>query len=76
MSEGRAAEAKEAAREQEESQHRTFVNLLAGVAVLILAIAAIWLLGFLDEKRNIQACIEAGRRDCLQRFDPSAGPPS
>ncbi|HEY3720063.1 MAG TPA: hypothetical protein VGL41_07985 [Roseiarcus sp.] len=76
MSEGRAAEDKEAAREQEESQHRTFVNLLAGAAVLILAIAAIWLLGFLDEKRKIQACIEAGRRDCLQRFDPSAAPPS
>jgi hypothetical protein len=76
VSEGRAAEDKEAAREQEESQHRTFVNLLAGAAVLILAIAAIWLLGFLDEKRKIQACIEAGRRDCLQRFDPSAAPPS
>jgi hypothetical protein len=76
VSEGRAAEDKEAAREQEESQHRTFVNLLAGAAVLILAIAAIWLLGFVDEKRKIQACIEAGRRDCLQRFDPSAAPPN
>ena len=76
MSERRAAEDKEAAREQEESQHRTLVNLFAGAAVLMLAIAAIWLLGFLDEKRKIQACIEAGRRDCLQRFDPSAAPPS
>jgi len=43
--------------------------------VLVLAIAAIWLLNFLDEKRKIQACVEAGRRDCLQRFDPSAAPP-
>ena len=76
MSEGRAAEDKVAALEQEESEHRTFVNLLAGAAVLMLAIAAILLLGFLDEKRKIQACIEAGRRDCLQRFDPSAAPPS
>ena len=76
MSEGRAAEDKVAALEQEESEHRTFVNLLAGAAVLMLAIAAIWLLGFLDEKRKIQACIEAGRRDCLQRFDPSAAPPN
>jgi hypothetical protein len=76
VSERRAAEDKEAAREQEENQHRTFVNLLAGAAVLVLAIAAIWLLGFLDEKRKIEACIEAGRRDCLQRFDPSAAPPS
>ncbi len=76
MSERRAAEDKEAAREQEESQHRTFVNLLAGAAVLMLAIAAMWLLGFLGEKRKIEACIEAGRRDCLQRFDPSAAPRS
>jgi hypothetical protein len=76
VSEGRAEEDKEAAREQEENQHRTFVNLLAGATVLILAIAAIWLLGFLDEKRKIQACIEAERRDCLQRFDPSAAAPS
>ncbi|MFZ0208196.1 MAG: hypothetical protein WAL59_19175 [Roseiarcus sp.] len=76
MSERRAAEDREAAREQEESEHRTFVNLLAAAAVLMLAIAAIWLLGFLDEKRKIQACIEAGRRDCLQRFAAAAPPPS
>ena len=76
MSERRAAEDREATLEQEESEHRTFVNLFAGAVVLMLAIAAIWLLGFLDEKRKIQACIEAGRPDCLQRFDPAAAPPS
>ena len=76
MSERRTAQDREAALEQEESEHRTFVNLLAGAVVLMLAIAAIWLLGFLDEKRKIQACTEAGRRDCLQRFDPAAAPPS
>jgi hypothetical protein len=76
MSDRRAAEYKEAALEQEESEHRTFVNLLAAAVVLMLAIAAIWLLGFLDEKRKIQACVEAGRRDCLQRFDPAAAPPT
>ena len=76
MSERRAAEDREAALEQEESERRTFVNLLAAAVVLMLAIAAIWLLGFLDEKRKTQACIEAGRRDCLQRFDAAARPPS
>ena len=65
----------DAAREREERQHRVFVNLSAAIAMLTLAIAAIWLLGFLDEKRKIQACVEAGRRDCLQRFDPAAAPP-
>jgi hypothetical protein len=75
MTERQAAQEKETAQEKEESQHRTFVNLVAAITVLVLAIAAIWLLGFLDDKRKIQACVEAGRRDCLQRFDPSASPP-
>ncbi len=64
----------EAPTEAEERQHRTFVNLVAAIAVLALAVAAIWLMGFMDEKRKVQACIEAGRRDCLQRFDPAAAP--
>ena len=75
MTDRQAAREKEAEQEKEESQHRTFVNLVAAITVLMLAIAAIWLLGFLDDKRKIQACVEAGRRDCLQRFDPSAAPP-
>ena len=65
----------EASAETEERQHRAFVNLVAAIAILVLAIAAIWLLNFLDTKRKIQACVEAGRRDCLQRFDPAAAPP-
>jgi hypothetical protein len=75
MTDRPAARAKEAAQEKEENQHRAFVNLVAAITVLALAIAAIWLLGFLDDKRKIQACLEAGRRDCLQRFDASATPP-
>ena len=63
------------AEERQEREHRTFVNLVAAIAILVLAIAAFWLLGFLDDKRKVQACLEAGRRDCLQRFDPAAAPP-
>jgi hypothetical protein len=63
------------AGEKEEREHRVFINLLAAIAVLLLAVAALWLLGFLDDKRKIQACVEAGRRDCLQRFDPAGAPP-
>ena len=44
-------------------------------ALLALAVAGIWLLNFLDEKRKIQSCIEAGRRDCLRTYDPAAAPP-
>ena len=61
-------------QDAQERDHRTFVNLAAAIALLILAISMIWLLGFLDEKRKLQACIEAGRRDCLQKFDPAAAP--
>ena len=61
--------------ETQEREHRTFVNLAAAIAILILAISMIWLLSFLDEKRKVQACIEAGRRDCLQKFDPAAAAP-
>ena len=63
------------ADEAEAGQHRVFVNLAATIAILVLAIAAIWLLRFMDDKRKIQACLEAGRRDCLQRFEPAAAPP-
>ncbi len=75
MTDRQAAQEKEAAQESQERQHRTFVNLVAAITVLVLAIVAVRLLGFLDDSRKIQACVEAGRRDCLQRFDPSAAPP-
>ncbi len=60
--------------ESEERDHRTLVNLIAAIAVLVIAIAAFWLISFLDEKRKIESCVEAGRRDCLQKFDPAAAP--
>ena len=58
--------------EREERELRTFVNLLAAIALLVLAIAGVWLMRFLDERRKIETCVEAGRRDCLRRFDPAA----
>jgi hypothetical protein len=61
--------------EREESQareHRAFVNLAAAIVILVLAISMIWILGLLDEKRKAEACIDAGRRDCLERFYPEA----
>ena len=61
--------------EHEAHERRTFSNLLAAIMVLALAVAGIWLLNFLDEKRKIQSCIEAGRRDCLRTYDPAAAPP-
>ncbi len=60
--------------EARERQHRTFVNLAGAIAVLLIALAALWLLRFLEDSRKLQDCIEAGRRDCLQRFDPEVAP--
>jgi hypothetical protein len=57
--------------ERDERERRTFVNLLAAIALLVLAIAGVWLMRFLDERRKMEPCIEAGRRDCLRRFDPA-----
>ena len=54
----------------EERDRRTLVNLLAAITLLILALAGFWLLRFLDESRKLQACLEAGRRDCGERFAP------
>ena len=55
----------------DEDERRATSNLIAAIVLLLLAIAAIWLLRFLDDRRKLQACLEAGRRDCLSRFDPS-----
>ena len=61
--------------ESEDRQHRVFVNLVAAIAVLVLAIAAFWLMKTLDERRKLENCLNSGRRDCLEWIEPAAGPP-
>ena len=56
--------------ESEERRHRVFVNLVAAIAVLVLAIAAFWLMKVLDERRKLENCLMSGRRDCLERLEP------
>jgi hypothetical protein len=55
--------------EREEQERRTLVNLLATIALLVVAIAAVWLIFYLEARRELELCLEAGRRDCLERFD-------
>jgi hypothetical protein len=57
----------------EDQAHRNFVNLIAAVFVLVLAIAAIWVFKTLDEHRKLENCIASGRRDCLPLGDQPAG---
>jgi hypothetical protein len=63
------------AEESEDRQHRVFVNLAAAVAVLVLALAAFWLMKTLDERRKLENCLSSGRRDCVELIEPAAGPP-
>jgi hypothetical protein len=56
----------------DEDGRRKTANLAAAAVLLALAIAAIWLVRFLDERRKLEACLEAARTDCLRRFDPAA----
>ena len=50
---------------REEPARRTFVNLVAAIVVLLIAIGAVWAFKALDEQRKLQSCIDSGRRDCV-----------
>jgi hypothetical protein len=46
--------------------HRNTVNLVAAIAVLVLAIILIVALNMVDNQRKLQRCVDSGRRDCLE----------
>ena len=52
------SEPDEPAEESEEGDRRVFVNLATAIAVLLLAIAAFWLMKTLDEHRKLENCFE------------------
>ncbi|MBX3528792.1 MAG: hypothetical protein KF904_21535 [Rhodoblastus sp.] len=45
--------------------HRRLVNLVAAIALLILAIILVVAMNLLDNQRRLQRCLDSGRRDCL-----------
>ena len=57
--------------EREEQERRTLVNLLAAIALLVVTIAAVWLMFYLEARRELELCLEAARRGCLEGFDPT-----
>ncbi len=63
------------AEESEDDARRVFVNLAAAIAVLVLALAAFWLMKTLDERRKLENCLSFGRRDCAELVEPAAGAP-
>jgi hypothetical protein len=45
-------------------EHRTLVNLLAAVVLLLLAIGAAYVLTTMDRQWKLERCLASGRRDC------------
>jgi hypothetical protein len=61
--------------DREERARRTLVNLAAAIAVLLVAIGAVWAFKALDEQRRLQRCIDSGRRDCIELGAREIAPP-
>ncbi|MGO9772109.1 MAG: hypothetical protein ACLPSW_21690 [Roseiarcus sp.] len=61
--------------DESEDERRVFVNLAAAIAVLVLAIAAFWVMKTLDDRRKLENCLNSGRRDCVELVEPAAGAP-
>ncbi|MEI2735263.1 MAG: hypothetical protein U1E30_14900 [Rhodoblastus sp.] len=45
--------------------HRKLVNLVAAIAILVLAIILVVAMNMLDNQRKMQRCVDSGRRDCF-----------
>ena len=58
----------------EEGDRRTFINLIAVVAILLLAIGAFWIIKQLDQTQKMQACLEAHRNNC-DKLNQTPGAP-
>lgn len=46
-------------------EHRTTVNLMAVIAIMLLGAGSYWLFHTLDQRRKLELCLAAGRRDCF-----------
>lgn len=55
----------------DEPKRRNFVNLVAVIAVLVLAILGYWAFNAIDQQRKLQQCLDSGRRNCMDLVSPS-----
>jgi hypothetical protein len=46
-------------------QHRNFVNLVAAIALLVIAIGVVWVVKAMVADETLDRCLESGRRDCV-----------
>jgi hypothetical protein len=47
-------------------QHRNFINLLAAVMLLVIAIGIVWVVKAMEADEELDRCQETGRRDCVK----------
>jgi hypothetical protein len=55
--------------EDEDEHRRTLQNLAAAVIILALIAAGFWLIDHLRSSARIEACLEAGHRNCLPNLE-------
>jgi len=57
-------------RQEDEDEHRrTLQNLAAAVIIVALIAAGFWLIEHLRTSARIEACLEAGHRNCLPTLE-------
>jgi|APCry1669189241_1035207.scaffolds.fasta_scaffold163996_2 hypothetical protein len=57
--------------DQDDSNHRTFVNLVTAAFMVVLAIVAVVVIKWFLDSEKLQRCVLSGRRDCV----PIEAPP-
>jgi hypothetical protein len=69
-----APPAADPAAERDEDRLRMRQNLAAGMVIAAIVVLGTWLIGSLHHYSRLQACIEAGHRNCLPveaKYQPS-----
>jgi hypothetical protein len=51
--------------EETDYQHRNFVNLVAAIALLAIAIGVVWAVKAMEANEELDRCLSTGRRDCV-----------
>ena len=65
---------RDGAPDEVDYRHRTAVNLVAAIALLVIAIAVVWTINLLDERRKTERCLASGRHNCTQIETAPRGP--
>ncbi len=45
--------------------HRNFINLVAAIVLLVVAIGVVWVVKAMVADETLNRCLESGRRDCV-----------